>query len=416
MTVVKRLNSHLVKVVEGVKRYSLASLLSVTGLLAVLMRVFYSAVIFNQTLYSGDAYGVLLQSYFISKGHFSPRIVNLWGAKSITTLMYGFFIRILPFDPIVSVRIVTCLFTTAAILILTYIAYRYIDKTVALFFGVLLALNPYWSFVSTEPEKAPLVVFLFSVSLLFLFLYRYQEKGRKRNLALLSLFYFLLLLSYKTSVFFAATLLIVYVVFAWDMRYRGKRLRLLTDRFLYVLVAITLFAEAVLPRTVEVLFTYQSIYPKVTTGASAAAQGELAKYLKNFFYTIAHPERLAFRPFLQAIRNFTGAAVFGICLLGILVFIFASADRRKRISTVPFLAWLVVVTLAISLQAFSYSHGNRYPYYVIPVFLFFAAYFLGWFVKSIKIRGSMKQAVFITLIVLLIVGLQLNLARPAGAC
>jgi len=392
------------------ERRQLITLLTVAGSLALLSRIYYSAVVFNDTLYSGDAYTVLLRSFMSSKGSFSSRLVTLWKGEVLIDLVYGFFIRILPFDPVITTRIVSCAITIPIVVILTYIVYKYVNRLAALFFGILLALNPFFSMMSTEPEKAPMVLFFFTLSLLFLCFYRYNEKARRRNLAIAAVFFALMLLSYRTGMFFALCLIIIYVLFSWDLKYRGKWKKILTDGYLYILLGLSALFAVVLPRLAKAFIETPSIYPSVSSGGSGGGADQFTKFFNDLVHIISHSEDSAAVRFLEATRNDIGVIVFGLCLLALLVLVFSGANqRRQRWGLAPFIVWAIVIIVIFSAQYFCYSHNSRYPYYLVPAFMALAAYFLAWLRGKIDPKKPVMQVALLVVLLLFVVTSQARL-------
>ena len=387
------------------ERRQLVSLLAVTGSLALLSRIYYSAIMFNASLYSGDAYTVLLRSFMLSNGSHSSRLVTLWKSEVLIDLVYGFFIRILPFDPVITARIVSCAITIPIVVILTYIVYKYVNRLAALFFGILLALNPFFSMMSTEPEKAPMVLFFFTLSLLFLCFYRYNEKARRRNLAIAAVFFALMLLSYRTGMFFALCLIIIYVLFSWDLKYRGKCMKILSDGYLYILLGLSALFAVILPRLAETFVKSHSIYPSATSGGGAGGgTNQFTKYFNDLVHIISHSEDSAAVRFLEATRNYIGVIIFGLFLLALLVLVFSGTNqRRQRWGLAPFIVWAVVITVIFSAQYFCYSHNSRYPYYLVPAFMALAAYFLAWLPGKIDPKKPVMQIALLVVLLLFVV-------------
>lgn len=352
----------------------------------------------------------MLRSYFISQGHFTSRVTSVWTPSILTDLIYGSFIRILPFDPIVTVRIVTSLITIAAVLMLVYVTYKYIDRLTALLFGVLLSLNPFFSFVSTEPEKGPMVVFFFSLSLLFLFFYRYREKSRNRNLALSFVFLISMMLAYRTGLFFAFCIVLAYALFTWDLKYRGRARKILASKFLYVILVVPVFIQIALPRITRRL-NGASVYPAAESLATETSN-QFAKFFNNILFFMENPEYLGATKFMEAAKNFIGPTVFGLGLLGLIIYFFRHAEKGEKVRAAPFVIWTVVVSAGFGLSYWSYSHSSRYPYYVIPAFLFMTAYLLRWLIGKITIAGAARKTAFMLILILLAAVLQLRLLQP----
>ena len=400
----------IVAFLAGTERRKLYSLLALTGTLALATRAYYSLVVFHDALYTGDAAGVLLRGFYVARGMFNPRLLSLWRSQVPIELTYGFFIKVLPFDPMTSARIASCLITTATLLILVYLVYRYIDRVTALFFGVLVALNPYFSFVSTEPEKAPLVLLFFSLSLFFLYTYRYNEEHRKRSLLLSLLFLCLMVLSYQTGILFAVCLIVVYLLFSWDFKYHRRIVNVLKDAYLYVLAGSAVLFAVIVPRIARAVTSSVRIYPAVeAAGESAGTTGSFLDPITDFFSLFIHRENLAAGPFLEAIQAKTGTIILVLGALALIVMVFSRNQKRMRWNSLPFVVWAIVVTGLFSLMQVCHSHNSRYPYYVMPAFLFLAAYFLAWFLKKLYSEKTLKYVALLVVLLLIVVSSQAQL-------
>ena len=394
----------------GTERRKLYSLLALTGTLALATRAYYSLVVFHDALYTADAAGVMLRGFYVARGMFNPRLLSLWRSQIPIDLTYGFFIKVLPFDPMTSARIASCLITTATLLILVYIVYRYIDRAVALFFGMLLAINPYFSFTSTEPEKAPLVLLFFSLSLLFLYTYRYDEEHRKRSFLLFLLFLCLMLFSYQTAVLFAVCLIVIYLLFSWDFKYHRNIVNVLKDAYLYVLAGSAVLFAVIVPRIVEAVTSSTRIYPAVeAAGDPAGTAGGFLDPITDFFSLFIHRENLAAGRFLEAILTKAGTVVLILGVLALVILVFSRNQKRIRWNSLPFVVWAIVVTGLFSLRYYCHSHNSRYPYYVMPAFLFLAAYFLAWFLKKLYSEKTLKYVALLVVLLLIVVSSQTRL-------
>jgi len=396
------LNSLQNRVIPFVLTHKLFFILLISGILALATRVYYSFSLRGGYFYSGDAYGIFLRAFFVSKGYLSPRAIYLWNVPPLILFLNAIVMKFLPMDPVMAVRFLCSIMTTASVLVLVAIVCRYTDALTSLFFGMLLALNPFFSFVSTEPEKAPFVVFFFALGFLFLFKYRDNfPKGEKKYLAWSFVFFMLMMLSYpETGIFFLISGIFIYVLFSWSTKFEDqKKWKILLDPYLYVLTlaGISCFFLRFIP---EMLIGFKSQYQEI-----AAAGGSVAKTaVKGVLFNLRNlfSSNIAASRFMIHIKDHVGVVIFVFSILGLLIFILERRERGspEKESQGAWFIWAFVIFVLFAVQWWCYSHDSRYPYYLIPPIMFFAAVAVSWFSKKLSLSGIRFVALIITLLLI----------------
>jgi len=321
-------------------------------LFAIWSRYHYIFEVYNYNFSSGDAYGLMLRALYFRNDVYTSNLRNLWGTPFFVPWLLSFTSKIfdvpLEYVPFVITPLVTCF----AIIVLYLTLKENVNKVVALFTCLLLAFHPMFSFLSTEPLKAPYVVSFFIFSLHYL----YKSKQNRKFLLLSGLFLTLSFLSYHSAIFFFVVLALTYLFYS-----RFTKSKLL-DKYVLGLIIIVLFGGIWL------------VLQKMFTGTFKI--GFMAGYVQVAKYNIIHGfPKIAGTMYINAIKRQITPLIFYLSIAGFLFGLW-EVLKNKKMNLIPFLLWFIVVTGGIALQHPAASHKSRYPFYVIPVFLFFAGYFL----------------------------------------
>jgi hypothetical protein len=349
--------------------------LGIVLLLAILSRYYYCFEVYNYNFGFEDSYDYLIKALHFQQGILHSEAGGmwwqpLWSEPFFTPWLLAFSSTAtgLPLEQVPF--LITPLLTIIGIVLFYILIKKYVNSLVALFATLLLALHPFYSFASTEPEKAPYVVGFFMISLYLL----YKGKEQKKFLYLSGLFLGLATLSHVAGLLFVPVIIVSYLLMF------GYRRRDIFSKHFIGLLLITLF-----------LFGNWFIFQSVYTGQVIA--GIFQPYIDVAEYNVLHGfSAISGLDHINAIQNQLTPFIFYLSIGGIVLSLWRLI-AKKEMQYAPFLLWLVFVTGGIALQYPSGSHLSRYTYYSIPVFLFFSAVFLSSafnFVREQISRSGLK--------------------------
>lgn len=335
---------------------------------AIASRIRY-IVSFDGTYGSGDAHGILVRALFIRDGNLtpSPQLVMssevfdqpalLPAALALVAQIPGVSLHVAPL-------ILMPALTLAAVVVLYRLLHRTLGLPIAIGASLMFALLPRWSFDSTEPDKAPIVMSF------FIFALAATEAGTRdrRFLLLGGLLMAFSMLAHTTAYLFLPVLVGSYLAWhAGDIKQAVNR---------HAVAALAFPAAALV-----IYFVLARVYATAPLESSVA--GADGTVLPSFVQTYVDAARnlttggfrdSAWSLYTTGIRNQLGTLVFSFALGGAAVAAYQIVfERRWQIA--PFLLWAAFVTLAFAMQYPASSHGSRYPAYVTPVYIIFAAYF-----------------------------------------
>lgn len=363
--------------------------------IALASRLKYALFTYHDTLASGDASLVLTKAMFISRGEWRPP-VELGGPATIFSdppfiaLFLGAIERVTSLPLMALSPLVTSALTIAALCALYAVARRAMDPLAALIGVSLLALLPRFSMDSTEPDKAIYVVSFFAIALYFL----YAAQTRPRLYLAAGAFIALSAFSHTTGYIFLGVYVLSHMALS-----RGSERRLL-DRWFLASLVVPLVAIAVYVQLNDA-FQRTAVTPTAAIGAAAAPATGTAGVTPNDTQAAPPPapqnkhrfvpgsiqlyydnitglakrgfDGSAWNLYFDAIRTQVTTPVYALAVLGFAAAAYA-VFRRRRCELLPLMMWMMLVTLAFAIQHPALSHKSRYPTYVTPMFVLFAAY------------------------------------------
>ncbi len=361
--------------------------------IALFSRVRHGIWSYDGTYGSGDAHLILLKALFVSEGKFRTTTFPVGGLFSdppALPLLFGTLNRLTGVPIEILPLIVTPLITIAGLAALYSVVHRSLGNLTALLGVSLVALLPRFSFDSTEPDKVAFVVSFFLIAVFFL----YEGQRRRWMLTLAGLFMGLAVFSHTTGYVFLPVFALSYLAVTL-----ASHNPLLNRSAVIAMLLPALFMAA--------HFTLDSRYPPgvesppaaagmiaapapAPSVASAVPQTQPPVAVENRVWSLV-PENIerelrsvwtrarngfdgsAGNVYYDAIERQVGTRMFILALAG---FVVASATmvRRRSWGMAPLLLWIAVVTLGFAAREPASSHGSRYPSYVTPVFVVFAAY------------------------------------------
>ena len=367
---------------------------ALVAIVALASRLKYALFTYHDTYASGDAHLVITKAMFVARGEWRPPI-ELGGPATIFSdppfipLLLGAIEKATSLPMFAIPAIVTSVLTIAALCALYAVCRRALDPATALVGVCLLALLPRFSMDSTEPDKAIYVVSFFTIALYFL----YAAQTRPRMYLLAGAFVGLSAFSHTTGYIFVGVYLIAHAAIT-----RGTERRLL-DRWFVAGLAFPLililayvqlndaFQRTAVTATAGVAVTAPLPVTTPVAGADAPTlpvpppenrhrfvPGSIQLYYDNVKGLAERGFKgSAWNLYFEGIRTQATTPVYVLAVLG-----FAGAAvvvaRRRRYEMLPLMLWMLLVTLAFAIQHPAASHSTRYPTYVTPMFVLFAAY------------------------------------------
>jgi hypothetical protein len=95
----------------------------------------------------------------------------------------------------------------------------------------------------------------------------------------------------------------------------------------------------------------------------------------------------AWNQYFNAVRAQVSSPVYVLAIVGFALGCWFAVVKR-RYEVMPLLAWMCIVTLGFAIQHPAASHRTRYPSYVTPAFVLFAAAAIVWFARAAVSRAS----------------------------
>lgn len=377
------------------------------AVVALASRLKYALFAYHDTLASGDAHLILTKAMFISRGEWRPPVelggpATIFSDPPLIALLLGGVEKATSLPMMAVPAVVTPALTIAALCALYGVARRAFDPLAALVGVCLVALLPRFSMDSTEPDKAIYVVSFFMLALFFL----YEAQERPRLYVAAGACMGASVFSHTTGYIFLGVYGLAHVALALvGARAGDGRWRRLFDRWFLAglivpVVAIGAYVQlndgfqrAMVPAPPPggpVVAAPTSVVPATPTndtsddapGVPAPAAenkhrfvpGSIQLYYDNITGLAKGGfEESAWNQYFDAIRTQVNTPMYVLAVVG-----FAAAGvvvvRRRRAELLPLMLWMMLVTLAFAIQHPALSHKTRYPTYVTPVFVLFAAY------------------------------------------
>jgi hypothetical protein len=362
------------------------------GVIALASRIKYALFTYHDTLASGDAHLILTKALLVSRGEWRPP-VELGGPATIFSdppfiaLFLGAIEKATSLPMMAIPPIVTGALTITALCALYAIARRALDPLTALLGVCLVALLPRFSLDSTEPDKAIYVTSFFIIALHFL----YEAQARPRLYLVAGGFIGLSAFSHTTGYIFLGVYVLSHIALT-----RGSERRLLDRYFLAGLVVPLVmiaayvqlndaFQRSAVAPTPAAVAPVQAVPGTTPEGAPAVpapapknkhrfVPGSIQLYYVNVKGLAERGfDGSAWNRYFDGIRTQVNTPMYALAVAG-----FAGAAvvllRRRKYAVLPLMLWMMLVTLAFAIQHPALSHKTRYPTYVTPAFVLFAAY------------------------------------------
>lgn len=337
----------------------------------ILGRFYYSFMVYNDTFASWDAAGAVLKSLFIKESLFiqwmdtpiSEISNEIFRVPIFISYSLAIFSDFLNIDLYNISYLITSILTIVWFLFLYFLLYKKFNFFIAFLTVLLISLNSFIAFYSTEPERAPFIVSFFLIWIYYLY------KWWNKNLLIAWFFTWITLFVHITWIFFIWSFIVIY--FLLNLKKKKEYLNI------YFLLSIVYFWIILFTfKFLNWYFEFNSI-ENITKDSDFVAW-ELWAFLSNIKNWFGNSW---FFPFINWIKNQITPILFYWWLIGFVISLFFK-QYRKIFFLMPF----IIIFLWFSLKWEAASHGSRYPFYINWLFIFYFVLFIYLLVWNIKNR------------------------------
>ncbi len=358
--------------------------------LYAITRYFHSLYSDAQGYGSGDAYRVILNAYNAGSNSLDIYMISYFYKMAHELLGVSYYQISFYATPVIGLLIV---------LLILDIIRREVGFIPAMISSLIVVLNPWLAYYSTEPSKEIFVLLFILFALYFLFRF---EKTQVYRWLIFSFISFAAGITYYHSIllffpfYFAAVIYFTYQVY--------KSNRPLKSIFLScVIFGITILTIAG-PLYVIKEYNYKASLSEKPTYLKTDIDNQgntFQRQLNAMIYALTKDQqKLGMTKLVEGLEMFMLKQYEFVYLYGLLlilsVFLF---KKRKTYMPLLFSMLTLYIFLVIGFQWTSYSHTSRYPQYIIYFFLVCASLPLGW--SLYLLRHTKVKILILTLFIVL---------------
>jgi len=355
-------------------------------LFLILWRIYYSLLVYNYTFSSGDATMYVLRALYFQQWFFENWL-NMIKSSITNQLFYTpFFVPyilwlfslFLWIDLYHVTFIITPIITIIWIVFLYYFLYKKHWYLLSFLTTLLIAVNSYISFYSTEPLKAPYIVSFFIISIYFLL------KWWNKRLFISLFFLWLTIFVHLTGIFFIVWYMLVYLIIN-----RNNLKQYFNPIFLLWLIYILFLISTY--KCLNNFFGFD-LHAKLGFYKSLwFAQWEIDAFFSNLKTWWKY---FGFFSFVSWIKRQIWEFMFYLSLIWVQISLF-----RKKYRNIFLFVVVAIVFVWFSVKRVASSHWSRYPFYVNWLFIYYFIIFVIFVYNKIKYK-TIKN-IFIVLIIII---------------
>lgn len=353
-------------------------------------RYFHSIYLGAQGYGSGDAYRVILNAY--NAGSNSQDIYMISYFYKIAHELLGITYYQISFyaTPIIGLLIVLLIFD---------IIRREVGFIPAMISSLIVVLNPWLAYYSTEPSKEIFVLLFILFALYFLFRF---EKTQMFLWLIFSFISFAAGITYYHSILLFFPFYFIAVIYFVYQAYKDR------NPFKYIFISGVVFGVTILAIAGPLYVIKETNYKSSLSEKPAYLKTDIDNQGNTFqrqFGAMAYAltkdqQKLGMTKLIEGLDMFLLKQYEFIYLYGLLliisIFLF---KKRKTYMPLLFSILTVYIFVVIGFQWTSYSHTSRYPQYIIYFFLLCASLPLGWSLSLL--RHAKVKILILTLFIIL---------------
>ncbi|MBN2100750.1 hypothetical protein JW710_02560 [Candidatus Dojkabacteria bacterium] len=353
--------------------------LVIIGLIYLLLKINEYIQLREVGFATADSYAMIVKSITFMEEGFSV----LGTRPFLMPVLIGFVHKYLITDIFVATYLLTSIIFVASVFALDYLGKKiFKSKFSRLVLLSLVLFSKYFLIFSSDAEKAPFVVGFFVIGLLLWT--KGRENGRMIFIVLAGLLFGLSFMSHLTALLLFVSFGVGYLVEVISMKKK------LFSKEIFVLAGVVLIFG------VSFYFVRKYIVkPDMSTSDVSLVTTAVQYNLLNSF------SKIGLMSFIHGITFYMNRYVLLVGVLGFIYVLFSKKIFRN--SQVLYLAsWVSVTFFLFSIQYTSFSHGSRYPYYVIFPMLVFVAVFIDWvasYFKSSRMTTLFQMLVVVWILV-----------------
>lgn len=356
-------------------------------LFLILWRFYYSFIVYNYTFSSWDATGYVLRALYFQQWFFDNWLDmlksnvsdELFSTPFFIPYILAFFSLFLWVDLYNISFLISSLITTVGIIFLYYYLYKSHWFLITFLTTLLISVNSYISFYSTEPLKAPYIVSFFIISIYYL------TKIWSKNLFISLFFIGLTIFVHLTWIFFILSYIIIYLLI------NKKELKnyynpVFISWIIYILFFIFTY------KWLNVFFSFDINEKLGLEQWYWFASWEFLAFwsnIKNWWWNFW------FLNFINWIEGQVWTIIFLSSFIWILISVF-----YKKYRNIFLLITILLVFTWFSLKWVASSHWSRYPYYVNWLFIYYFVIFIIFIFD--KLKNKIFKIIFIIFIIITI--------------